>query len=106
MHNAPDVRGPTDPHHLSSTPQGSVPGSVPQARSSPETKPRRRLTAQQVDELTRLKPFLEHMTRQARMEYLMDDLVQSAVLQLVRRPGRTPTSSWTGRTAAAPSPAR
>ncbi|MFJ8249767.1 sigma-70 family RNA polymerase sigma factor [Streptomyces sp. NPDC094466] len=84
MHNAPDVRGPTDPHRLSSTPQGSVPGSVPQARSSPESKPRRRLTAQQVDELTRLKPFLEHMTRQAHMEYLMDDLVQSAVLQLVR----------------------
>ncbi|WP_217222726.1 sigma-70 family RNA polymerase sigma factor [Streptomyces anulatus] len=84
MHNAPDVRGPTDPHHLSSTPQGSARGSVPQARSSPEIKPRRRLTPQQVDELTRLKPFLEHMTRQARMEYLMDDLVQSAVLQLVR----------------------
>lgn len=80
MHNAPDVRGPTDPHHRSSTP----PGSVPRARSSPETKARRHLTAQQVDELTRLKPLLENMTRQARMEYLMDDLVQSAVLQLVR----------------------
>ncbi|MET8604014.1 sigma-70 family RNA polymerase sigma factor [Streptomyces rubiginosohelvolus] len=81
MENAPDVRGPTDPRHLSpSTPQGFV----PQARSSPEAKPRRRLTAQQVDELTRLKPFLENMTRQARMAYLMDDLVQSAALQLIR----------------------
>ncbi|MDX3503536.1 sigma-70 family RNA polymerase sigma factor [Streptomyces sp. ATCC51928] len=80
MHNAPDIRGPADPHHLSSTPQGSV----PRARELPEPKPRRRLTAQQVDELTRLKPFLENMTRQARMEYLMDDLVQNAALQLIR----------------------
>ncbi|MEV4227712.1 sigma-70 family RNA polymerase sigma factor [Streptomyces bobili] len=80
MRNAPDVRGPTDPHDLSSTPQGPV----PQARTSPETKPRRRLTEQQVEELQRLKPFLEGMVRLAHMEYLMDDLVQTGVLQLVR----------------------
>ncbi|MFC4332034.1 sigma-70 family RNA polymerase sigma factor [Streptomyces andamanensis] len=80
MHNAPDVRGPTDPQDLPSTPQGLV----PEARTAPEGKPRRRLTPEQVDELQRLKPFLEGMVRQARMQYAMEDLVQTAVLQLVR----------------------
>lgn len=80
MRNAPDVRGPTDPHDLSSTPQDLV----PEARTSPEVKARRRLTAGQVEELQRLKPFLEGMVRQARMAYLMEDLVQSGVYQLVR----------------------
>ncbi|EYT80793.1 hypothetical protein CF54_23395 [Streptomyces sp. Tu 6176] len=37
-----------------------------------------------MDELQRLKPFLEGMVRQARMQYAMEDLVQTAVLQLVR----------------------
>jgi RNA polymerase sigma-70 factor (ECF subfamily) len=80
MRNAPDVRGPTDPHDLPNAPQDLIPG----ARTSPESTPRRRLTARQVDELQRLKPFLESMVRQAGMHYLMEDLVQTAVLQLVR----------------------
>ncbi|MEU0525297.1 sigma-70 family RNA polymerase sigma factor [Streptomyces niveus] len=69
MHDAPDVRGPTDPHDLSSTPR---------------TERRRRLTEEQVEELQRLKPFLEGIVRQVRMEYLMEDLVQTCVVQLVR----------------------
>ncbi|QXE35525.1 sigma-70 family RNA polymerase sigma factor [Streptomyces sp. GMY02] len=80
MRNAPDVRGPTDPHDLPSTPQHLVPG----ARISPEAKRRRRLTEEQVEELQRLKPFLEGMVRQVRMEYLMEDLVQTCAVQLVR----------------------
>ncbi|WP_086735225.1 sigma-70 family RNA polymerase sigma factor [Streptomyces glaucescens] len=80
MRNAPDVRGPTDPHDLASTRRDLVPG----ARTSPESAPRRRLTSEQVAELERLKPFLEGMVRQAGMQYLMEDLVQTAVLQLVR----------------------
>ncbi|AIS00526.1 sigma-70 family RNA polymerase sigma factor [Streptomyces glaucescens] len=80
MRNAPDVRGPTDPHDLSKTSQDLVPG----ARTSPESPPRRWLTAEQIDELQRLKPFLESMVRQAGMYYLMEDLVQTAALQLVR----------------------
>ncbi|MFJ8466285.1 sigma-70 family RNA polymerase sigma factor [Streptomyces swartbergensis] len=79
MRNAPDVRGPTNPHDLSSTPQHLVPRS----RTSPGSK-RRRLTEEQVEELQRLKPFLEGMVRQVRMEYLMEDLVQTGVYQLVR----------------------
>ncbi|MFE3251096.1 sigma-70 family RNA polymerase sigma factor [Streptomyces sp. NPDC059209] len=69
MRNAPDVRGPTDPHHLPSTPRAQR---------------RRRLTEEQVEELWRLKPFLEGIVRQVRMEYLMEDLVQSCAVQLVR----------------------
>ncbi|MER5292173.1 sigma-70 family RNA polymerase sigma factor [Streptomyces pharetrae] len=80
MRNAPDVRGPTDPHDLPKTSQDLVPG----ARTSPESTPRRRLTAEQIEELHRLKPFLESMVRQAGMYYLMEDLVQTAALQLVR----------------------
>ncbi|MFH8368850.1 sigma-70 family RNA polymerase sigma factor [Streptomyces sp. NPDC018031] len=80
MRNAPDVRGPTDPHGRASTTRGLVPA----ARTSPEAGPRRRLTEEQVAELQRLKPFLEGMVRRARMEYLMEDLVQNGVLQLVR----------------------
>lgn len=80
MQNAPDVRGPTDPYTLPSAPLGLV----PQARTPPESKPRRRLTEQQIEELARLKPFLETMVRLAHMEYAMDDLVQTGVYQLVR----------------------
>ncbi|MGN9791383.1 sigma-70 family RNA polymerase sigma factor [Streptomyces sp. OZ13] len=80
MRNAPDVRGPTDPHDLPSTPQRPVPG----ARTTSESKRRRRLTEEQVGELQRLKPMLEGMVRQACMGYLMEDLVQTCVYQLVR----------------------
>ncbi|GLX47862.1 hypothetical protein Shyhy01_08120 [Streptomyces hygroscopicus subsp. hygroscopicus] len=80
MRNAPDVRGPTEPNDPPSTPPDPVPG----ARPAPEPKPRRRLTAEQVEELRRLKPLLEGMVRRARMQYLLEDLVQTCVLQLVR----------------------
>lgn len=80
MRNAPDLRGPTNPNPPPSTPQDLVPGTRP----APEPKPRRRLTAEQVEELRRLKPFLEGMVRQARLQYQMEDLVQTGVLQLVR----------------------
>lgn len=82
MRNAPDVRGPTEPNDPPSIPPDSVP--VPGTRPAPESKPRRWLTAEQVEELRRLKPFLEGMVRQARMQYMPEDLVQSCVLQLVR----------------------
>lgn len=80
MRNAPDVRGPTDPHDLPSAPQHLAPGP----RVSPKAERRRRLTEEQVEELRRLKPFLEGIVRRARMEYLMEDLVQTCVVQLVR----------------------
>lgn len=69
MHNAPDVRGPTDPRDLP---------------SPPKAEHRRRLTEEQVEELRRLKPSLEWIVRQSRMEYQMEDLVQTCVVQLVR----------------------
>ncbi len=80
MRNAPDVRGPTEPNDPPSTPPDPAPAPGP----TPESKPRRRLTAEQIEELGRLKPFLEGMVRQARMQYMLEDLVQSCVLQLVR----------------------
>ncbi|MFF4930724.1 sigma-70 family RNA polymerase sigma factor [Streptomyces griseofuscus] len=84
MRNAPDVRGPTEPNDPPSTPPGPAPGTGPAPGPALESKPRRRLTAEQIEELGRLKPFLEGMVRQARMQYMLEDLVQSCVLQLVR----------------------
>ncbi|MFJ8091788.1 sigma-70 family RNA polymerase sigma factor [Streptomyces griseofuscus] len=84
MRNAPDVRGPTEPNDPPSTPPDPTPGTGPAPGPALESKPRRRLTAEQIEELGRLKPFLEGMVRQARMQYMLEDLVQSCVLQLVR----------------------
>ncbi|MFI0260298.1 sigma-70 family RNA polymerase sigma factor [Streptomyces sp. NPDC017056] len=81
MRNAPEVRGPTDPHDLPNR-QHSL---IPAARTAPESEPsRRRLTKEQVAELGRLAPFLEGLVLQAGMGYAMEDLVQTCVYQLVR----------------------
>ncbi|MBH1935311.1 sigma-70 family RNA polymerase sigma factor [Streptomyces sp. AV19] len=86
MTNAPEVRVGTPgggERALSAAPHVKVPRQNPP--SSMERRPRRRLTEEQVAELERLKPHLERMVLAKGLGRDLEDLVQTCLVQLVRR---------------------